>query len=284
MSEKKAIQNFSIVLAFVCGCVTALGLRLVVAAHAASGGPGAAQDAIGKRLDALERRADALYAGEGLSSKVVAPFQVVKRAGDPVFSVTTNGANVYGGGKVAASMSGEQGGGRLVVSSFSGRSVRLDASAGPSFSVAEGGVDARGRSTSSTRIELGKSPTEGTYRLMFMSNGHLNIAGIGEDLKTHTGLALVFDEQGKAKARLAVSDEGKGLIDILGSQDLPIAQLTQGVHGGGLFLICAVSGCPPRMVEMGDAGGFGMVSTGPHWFNPGATMFSLQGSALFGRP
>src|SRR5207248_4663388 len=131
--------------------------------------------------------------------------------------------------------------------------------------------DTRGRSTPNTRVELGKGTSAGTYRLKFTSKAGLNIAGIGEDQKTHTGLVLVFDKQGRTKARMAVSDHGGGLVDVLGTKDLPIVQLTQGAHGGGLFLICAVSGSPPRMVEMGDAGGFGMVSTGPHWFNPGST-------------
>lgn len=280
------MKNFSVVAAFVCGCLTAAGLDLVADAQAATGGVVPAADEAARiegRLVALERRAHALELGQ-MSNRVVAPFQVVNAAGAPIFSVSTDGANVYGAGKVAASMAGDRAGGRLVASSTSGRSVWLEGSTGPSYSVVENSVDARGRTKSTTRIELGRGAGEGTYRLKFTSGANLNVAGIGEDRKSHTGLAIVCDKQGNTKARLGVSDDGKGLIDVLGANGLPIAQLTQGMHDGGLFLICAVSGCPPRMVEMGDAGGFGMVSTGPHWFNPGSTMFSLPGSVLFGRP
>lgn len=280
------MKGSTIVFAFLCGGLTALGVKVVTGAYAASGVPLAVQSqgaAIQKRLDALERRANALYLEGGLSNKVVAPFTVVNQANNPIFLVDADAAKVYGGGQIAASMSGDRAGGRLVVSSSSGRSVSLDASVGPSLSIVEDGVDARGRSTTTARIELGAGASEGTYRLKFMAKGGVNIAEIGEDRKSRTGLALVFDKQGNAKARLAVSDEGKGLIDVLGNKGLPIAQLTQGAQGGGLFLICAEAGCPPRMVEMGDAGGFGMVSTGPHWFNPNPTIFSLPGSVLFGR-
>lgn len=280
------MKDLGVVLAFVCGCLTALALEVVTDAHAASGRPVAAVEArarIEGRLETLERRAHALALAQG-SSRVVAPFQVLDAAGRPIFSVTANSADLYGGGKVVASMSGDRAGGRLVASSSTGRSVWLEGSSGPSFSVVESGTARRGRTTSTNRLELGKSPAAGTYRLKFTSKAGLMAAGIGEDLKSHTGLAIVSDKQGKPRARLGVSDDGNGLVDVLGGTGLPIAQLTAGAHGGGLLIICAVTGCPPRMVEIGDAGGFGMVSTGPHWFNPGSTMFSLPGSVLFGRP
>src|SRR2546430_15108824 len=192
------MKNFSIVVAFACGCLAAVALRTAAAAHAATGNSAAAAEqraSVETRLDALERRDRALDLQEMVSSKVVAPFQVVNKAGNPIFSVDTAGANVYGGGKVAASLSGDRGGGRLVASSSSGRSVWLDGSVGPSFSVVESGSDTRGRSTPNTRVELGKGTSAGTYRLKFTSKAGLNIAGIGEDQKTHTGLVLVFDKQ-----------------------------------------------------------------------------------------
>ncbi len=276
--------NPSTALAFVCGCLTAATVHLVTDAHAASRGPGAAaygRSATESRLEALERRAHAIALGQ-MSSQVVAPFQVVNAAGNPIFTVDGDGAYVYGGGRVAARMGGDPSGGRLLAKS-PGRSVWLDGSADLSFSVEESGVDPHQHPTSFTRIDLGRTGS-GSYRLKFMSKAGLTVAGIGEDRQSHTGAVMVADKQGRARAMIGISNEGNGLINVIGNNLLPIAQLTQGSHGGGLFLICAVSGCPPRMVEMGDAGGFGMVSTGPHWFNPDPTMFGLPGSVLFGRP
>lgn len=263
-------------LAFGFGCVSAIAFNFVshVIPQRKTG-----QNPLESRLRVLEQRAVSLEQGATVpqpTQKVTAPFLVTNPAGTRIFDVTNDGANVYFANKLMATMGGSKNGGMLVARSAStNNSVWLDASLGsPGLSVVE---------NDKSRIELGRALEKGTYRLKFLSGSDQTIAGIGQSASSPTGLALVADKSGNIKARLAVSDGDKGLVDVFGINKLPIAQLTEGSHKGGLLLICQPDGCDPPMVEAGDAGGFGIVRVGPHGFNPGVTMLGLPGSVIAGK-
>ena len=271
----KRSQIFS---AFGLGCVTAVAVNFTTHVNSQRS-KGAAPNPLESRLKTLEQRAVNLEQGATVpqpSTKVVAPFVVTDTAGTRFFEVNTDGANVYAAGRLRATMGGGKFGGTLFVASASGESsVWLDnVNGGPSFSVVENSHD---------RIELGRGASNGTYRLKFLSSTDQNIAGIGQSLEAQSGLALVFDKSGNLRARMAVSDDNKGLIDVLGIKKLPIAQLTEGSHKGGKLLICQPDGCDPPMVEAGDAGGYGIVRAGPHGFNPGVTILGLPGNVIAGK-
>jgi hypothetical protein len=275
-NQEKIMKRKRIYLAFALGCVTAIAVNFALTVIPQGK---TRPDPLESRLKLLEQRAVGLEQGSTVpqpSKKVTAPFYITNPAGTRIFDVTTDGANVYFAGKPVATMSGTKSGGLFVAKAASGNSsVWFDASLGtPGFAVVEGDKN---------RIELGRAPEKGTYRLKFLSGSDKVIAGIGQSASTPTGLALVADSSGNIKARLAVTDGGKGLIDVFGVNKLPIAQLTEGSHKGGLLLICQPDGCDTPMVEAGDAGGFGIVRVGPHGFNPGVTMLGLPGSVIAGK-
>lgn len=208
-------------------------------------------------------------------SKVVAPFQVVDRAGHTIFYVNDGIANLFNQNhETAAVMEASSKGGTFYSrSSGSGLFTALGAN-GESFglSISEGGDQ---------RVELGRRPA-GNYSLIFSKGGN-KVAAIGET-KDGSGQAVVGDSQGVAKAIMNIGQQdGRGRVWITDNGSDTLAVLAEGDHGGGVMAICKRGGCNPPMVDAGDAGGYGLVRTGPLGFNPGLGIVGAPGSVLVGK-
>jgi len=134
-----------------------------------------------------------------------------------------------------------------------------------------------------TRVEIGKDLRKGNYRLLFHSNSDQVIAGIGESPDNKAGLLLINDESGKQRAIMEVINSGTGRIGIMNGSGKPIAALTAGESGGGVFYVCAAGGsCDPPMVSAGTLdSGVGVVRTGPQFYIQGPT--GAPGSFLIGK-
>jgi hypothetical protein len=286
LSEDHKMEQVNVFLAFGIGCLTALMLGFGPDVTSVLKEPGvvAASESgmLEGRLDALEERAANLEeaaTGGQISGKVVAPFEVVDGKGGKIFSVSPDGnVTLFFKNKREASMRWDAEGGSLTASSPSGDH---EAKLGP-----QSRGDTWGVSVSDNykdRIELGKHSKAGTNHLTFFSPAGLEIAGIGEGTDTRQAVALIFDQTGNLRARMGISGDGKGLVEVLGADKIPIAQLTESESGGGRLLICAAGGA--GMVVAGDAGGYGIVRVGPKAFKfiptPG---FSLPGTAITGKP
>src|SRR5437773_7239962 len=261
------MKHLKLFLAFGCGWATVIVLGFVADALAQRTTP------LQTRIDALADRVKKLelkVTNGTFSRQVAAPFEVVNRAGQRIFYVSSDrDVEYYRGGKRAAIMSAGGGIGTFWVMTSSSKSwATLTAER---LAVNEDGK---------VRMELGRSADKGNYRLIFTSAGGLSIAGIGESTDNNAGVALVNDTSGNTKARVSVTKAGSGAVDIIGDKDL-IARLTEGERKGGYLMICSATGCDPPMVDAGDAGGFGVVRTGPLFRNAGPT--GAPGSFIEGK-
>ncbi len=227
---------------------------------------------LNRRLIKLEEMGCAAFG----KRRVVAPFEVVDRSGKRIFSVVENAAGLFdGGGTPAAGIVADRSGGL-----FSARGGNIRVSFGINDPRLAGiSVSEQGR----TRLELGKGLGKGTYRLAFLSSSNQLIAGVGENPDNKAGLVLINDGQGNQRAIMEVTDNGRGRVGIMSGSGKPIAALSEGEHGGGVFYICAAGGsCDPVMVSAGtNDNGVGIVATGPRFYIPGPT--GAPGSFLVGR-
>ena len=272
--ELGTMSKIRIFLAFALGCLAAFAFGFV--ANVKGRGD---TSVIESRLDGLEKRVKEINRadpGNQIGNKVVAPFVVVDQARRPVFEVNPVGnsaaVNIHAG-KGSATM--ENGG--LFARSASGN-VEASLDAGDAL----GTQGIRIAENSKERIKLGKNTKGGNYYLGFDSSAGKPIAATGESGDTHTAIVFVFDKSGVLRARMTTTTDGKGLVDVLGANRLPIAQLTESGQGGGKLWIGNSSGV--GMVEAGDAGGYGIVRAGPLGFEfiptPG---LALPGSVIVGK-
>jgi hypothetical protein len=227
-----------------------------------------------QRVKKLENSPDCGAPGK---SRVVAPFEVVDRNGKRIFYVNDGVAELYNSaGKDVAWISASASGGNFLAQSSAGNLLTSFGASGQSagMTVSEDG---------NPRLNIGRRPDLGTYRALFYSASGQAVAGIGQS-QGAAGLAFVADSGGVIKARMTNSQDGKGRINISQTTDgTSIAELTEGEHGGGKLFICTPGGCDPPMVEAGDAGGYGIVRTGPMGFNPGVGLLGLPGSFIMGK-
>ena len=271
------MKYLKLFLAFGCGWATVIALGLGADAAGQRGKPAgnAGQSAsLQSRISALVQRVSQLeqaaVSGK-LNKKVVAPFEVVDQADQRVFYVGPDrDVEFYQGNKRAAVMSAAGGVGTFFA--LSGSSQSWTALSSERMTVNENGQ---------TRMSLGKSAAHGNYMLDFSSGSH-DIAKIGVSYETNAGSALVFDQSGYRRVAIAAAD-GKGVITVLRGDALPIAQLTEGKSKGGRLLTCSADGCDPPMVDAGDAGGYGIVWTGPQSYNPGVGLMGAPGSFIMGK-
>jgi len=269
------VRPLTVFRAFALGCLSASAFALATDAtthgRRTEGGAGSLQD----RLHALEQRAlylERLSGGGHIDNKVVAPFEIVDAVKRRIFYVDPVGAVHLYAHKGEAVMSAGAGGGNFdAVSASGGFEARLSALAG-GIQISENHQD---------RITLGKDPKQGNYRLKFVSGSDKDLAGIGEDTKTHSGLAEIFDPSGNLKARMTVTADFRGLVDVLRAQKLSIAQLTESKSGGGKLWLGNATGV--GMVEAGDAGGYGIVKAGPKGFETTPVILALPGSVIAGK-
>jgi hypothetical protein len=211
-------------------------------------------------------------------SRVVAPFEVVDRAGKRIFSVENRLVAIYNpsGKKVAAIDALEQGGNIYVYSAATNLKAALGAGArSVGLSVYEG---------DKMRVDLGNDPTRGNYRLKFFANDGKAMAGIGQT-EGGPGLAFVADTGGNIRAKMRMGGEQassvKGLFEI-NNGNTSVAELTEGESRGGRLAIFNTGG--ENMVVAGVAeGGFGVVRAGPESFKPGYGTLGLPGSFIMGK-
>ncbi len=224
------------------------------------------------RLDRLERAAGT---GE-LAAKVVAPFEVVDRGGQVIFAVREDSVAVFNGGgkKVAAILPTDVGATIAVYSATTDLQAVMGVGAkSVGVSIIQG---------PQRRIDLGRDPEQGNYRLRFFSQNGKDVAGIGEGSGGGAGVAAIADRDGNLRARMYVSTADLPLFRI-DNTDMPIAVLTEGANREGLLQLFNSAGA--RMVEAGGtAEGVGVVRAGPESFKPGYGLLGLPGSYLSGKP
>jgi len=234
------------------------------------------QGRLQERIRFLEARVELLehLAQRGLLVKrVAAPFEVTDNAGHRIFYVSRDrDVEYYRDGKIVAEMSAEGGGGTIwALGSNSPSRMSLT---GEAMVATE---------DDKTRMELGRDSTQGNYRLIFFSKDGKPVSGIGESSDLVSGLAFVGDLSGNIKARIGLTKAGRSSVDVNGDNNNKIVRLTEGEKGGGVLLICSANGCDPPMVDAGDLGGFGVVRTGPEFYNPGVGLMGVPGSFLIGK-
>jgi hypothetical protein len=226
-------------------------------------------------LDDLNRRLRKLENMECASigkNRVVAPFEVVDRAGKKVFSVIEKAVGLFNSsGQPVA---------RMVATAQGGLFISAGGNSSAFFGLNESMSGLGLSENKQLRVELGKNPQSGSYRLNFRGASGETIAAIGVPSDSG-GLAFVRDQSGITKATIGLTKNGAGLIEILG--DKAIAQMTEvEMHHGGKLWIGNAGGV--GMVEAGDAGGFGIVRAGPLGFEfiptPG---LALPGSVIVGK-
>ena len=208
--------------------------------------------------------------------RVVAPFEVVDRSGKRIFSVIENAAGLFDGGTspVAAIVADETGGLFSAKGGDTRVSFGINAPRLAGLTVSE---------NDKTRLELGKGLDKGTYKLAFLSGANQLIAGIGQSPDTKAGLVLINDSQGKQRAIMEVTENGRGRVGIMSGDGRPITALSEGEQRGGVFYACAAGGrCDPMMVSAGtNDSGVGVVATGPGFYLQGPT--GVPGSFLIGK-
>jgi hypothetical protein len=268
---------------YAAGCPQGERSLLLKKAHASGGGEvkksentssidKTSLEDLNRRLIKLEELGCAAFG----KRRVFAPFEVVDRSGKRIFSVIENAAGLFDGGdtpvaRIVADRSGGLFGasGGDVRVSFGINDPRLDG-----VSVTE-----QGR----TRLELGKGLSKGNYSLLFLSSSDHVIAGLGESPDNKAGLMLINDGQGNQRAIMEVMADGSGRVGIMSGTGKPIAALTAGQKGAGIFYTCAAGGsCDPPMVSAGTIdSGVGVVRTGPRFYISGPT--GAPGSFLIGK-
>lgn len=241
----------------------------------------AALDTLERRLNALENSPDRRFVG----NRIVAPFEVVDQAGKRVFLVAAEGgpprAELYNDdGKAVATVTAGRFGGQFVGRASASRlSVNV-------------GIYAEGKSAGmavvegdDSRVLLGKDDNTGKYSLRFYGSGGALIAGLGQNATNGAGLAVLRDAAGKPRVNMGIGAgelEGKGFVEIVNDNDMPLARLSEGDHAGGLLRINGANREP--MVEAGVTNeAIGVVRAGPASFKPGMGLFGLPGSYISGR-
>jgi hypothetical protein len=231
------------------------------------------------KLEDLNRRLiklEALGCAAFGKRRAFAPFEVVDRSGKKIFSVIENAAGLFDGGDTpVAVIAADRSGGLFTAS---GGGVRV------SFGINDprlAGISVREQGR--TRLELGKDLDKLNYRLLFRSSSEQVIAGLGENPGNKAGIVLINDEQGKQKAIMEVMDYGIGRVGIMSGIGKPIAALTVGDNGAGVFYACGAGGrCDPPMVSAGtNDSGVGVVRTAPGFYISGPT--GAPGSFLIGK-
>ena len=226
---------------------------------------------INRRLSELEELGCATLG----KRRVVAPFEVVDRSGKRIFSVIENAAGLFADGSTpVARIMADPSGGLFIASGGETRvSLGINSPRLAGLTVSD---------ESKPRIELGKGLGKGTYRLSFLSKSNQLVAGIGENPENLTGLVLINDGNGTQRAIMEVLKDGKGRVGIMSGNGKPIAALSEGEQGVGIFYTCAAGGsCDPPMVSAGALNGVGVVRTGPRFYIQGPT--GAPGSFLIGK-
>lgn len=227
--------------------------------------------ALEQRVGALERRAKD---GKLTGNKVVAPFEVLREDGKPVFTVDDLGVELFerSGRSVATIVAGEG------VTSFNLTSgiQRASLMAGAGFL----GLDLR----EDEKLRLTAGRIEGkSYSLQIKEPGGKLVAGIGQAVKTGTGAVSVFDKNGNGGVTMYVLPSSNGgIVEVSNANGIGVASLSASGAGNGQLQLTNASG--QTMVEAGvTVDGIGVVRAGPHGFNPGIGFLGLPGSYIAGK-
>jgi hypothetical protein len=236
-------------------------------------GDDARQDA--ERVAALERRIKDLEGSKDSQrgpSRVVAPFEVLDRAGKRIFAVEEGTVSLYSAGKALAVIKASEAGGHFMGLSASGNLQASIGAAGARSGVIVSESDVE-------RIYLGKQDS-GHYGAKFFAKGGQYVAAIGQSTLGR-GLAGVYGSDGAARALMWLGADGEqGHVSVFNGQTA-VAEMTVGKTGGGLLTLNSSSG--ERMVAAGvQPGNFGVVQTGPAAFGTAAGL-PLPGSYIAGK-
>jgi hypothetical protein len=203
-------------------------------------------------------------------------FTVVNKQGNPIFTVTPQGAAVFNSDKRAvASMGAREGeeGGYFVAQSADGR-LRTSLGADGLW----GGV--RVREGNVTRLEMGRR-AGGNYSLTFPSLKASGdpVAAVGES-RAGTGALVVGDAAGRIKASMTAADD-RGRFSVFNDGGNALLSLTETATGGGLFSLGDKNS--ETMVKMGVKDDrYGVVLAGPRAGFPLVLKSGLPGSYFMG--
>jgi hypothetical protein len=231
-----------------------------------------------RRVKALEDLSDR---GE-LGNRVVAPFEVVDRAGQRVFYVNReSGATLVrlynNAGTPVARIAATDGGGQFVgEAAGSALTAYLGIFAGGSAAGLT--VLEQGR----PRLDLGRDGGTGRYRLKVFGNNGSLAAGIGQEQTAGSGLAVVNDSAGRPRASMGIGiGTSRGMFTIVNASGKVISELQEDESGAGYLSLLKSAG--EKMVGAGTYNGVGFVSTGPNAFKPGYGVLGLPASYIVGK-
>jgi hypothetical protein len=197
-------------------------------------------------------------------------FEVVTRAGQPVFRVAPGGVRVFNEGAVAVAAIGttDEGG------YFTGRSTKDAGYASIGASGARGGV--RLLESDVARLELKVQDGRASLRMPWKTG---LIAGLGES-SAGTGALLTGTFSGSIRASLTIPD-GRGMVATNGPGPSGGASLLEARIGGGMFGLDDTRG--HAAVKMGHNGNrYGIVLAGPNLGFPFVPKSGLPGSYFMG--
>jgi hypothetical protein len=197
-------------------------------------------------------------------------FEVVDKAGRPIFRVSPGMALVYNSSQAVAAIRATDEGGFFTGRSSSGLAASIGASGMRSgVRLSEGGV---------TRASLG-SQEHGNHAMTFPSPGSGNIAAIGES-RAGSGALVVGTFSGAVLASITGVDN-KGAFGVSNQSGASVVSLTEGATRGGLLAIGDATSEP--MVKMGvQDDRYGIALAGPQAGFPLIPASGLPGSYIMG--
>jgi hypothetical protein len=227
--------------------------------------------ALEQRVAKLENRAKD---GKLTGNKVVAPFEVLREDGKPVFTVDDLGLELFdrGGRSVSTLVAGDG------ITSFNLTSGIQRAS----LMAGEGFVGLDLKENEKTRLRAGRIEGK-SYSLQVLNTESKLVAGIGQSVDAGSGTVIVADRNGSVGVGIYVQPASNaGIVEVFNANRIGVAALSATAAGNGQLQLTNASG--QTMVEAGvTVDGIGVVRAGPHGFNPGIGFLGLPGSYIAGK-
>ncbi len=217
-------------------------------------------------------------------SRVVAPFEVVDKAGQTVFQVAEDGDSRFvlaynRAGMPVAGLRARSSGGLLWAEAAT-HDRRVLVGAGNTIAgldIEEGDTD-----SGKNRVKLGLDVKNKTYGLHVFGADGKQLARIGETI-AGGGMAEIDGADGKPRVSMIPTTEvSRAGVYVNGSDGQLVAALIDHERGGKLQLLSGGE----VMVEAGTAkeATYGVVRAGPESFKPGVGILGLPGSYIAGKP
>lgn len=227
--------------------------------------------ALEQRVAKLENRAKE---GKLTGNKVIAPFEVLRENGKPVFTVDDLGVELFdrGGRSVATIVTDDD---RTTLSLSSGLQ-RAALMVGSGFL----GLDLK--ENEKRRLAAGRIDGK-SYSLQVNNEESKLVAGIGQSVETGTGSVIVAGKDGTVGVGMYVQPASNGgIVEVFNASRIGVGSLSASGAGTGQLQLTNASG--QTMVEAGvTVDGIGVVRAGPNGFNPGIGFLGLPGSYIAGK-